>query len=331
MRMQQIAFAARGLVAALATILSTGMTTAGSAQSPADSYPDKPIRIIVPFPAGGSVDVIGRVVGQKLNEAWGQPVLIENRPGASTMIGTGVVAKADPDGYTLIVVVSNHTTNSALHPKMPYDALKDFAPIIMMARTPVVLYAHPSLPADNLKELAALAKTKPGELNFGSAGVGSMTHLTAELFKTKAGIDLTHVLYRGGTPAMNDLLAGHIPMQFATVAQALPQYRAKQLKALGISSAQRYPSMMEVPTFVEQGFDVVTTEWFGLLAPAGTPQPIIAKINAEVNKALKMPGLGDRLSAIEITGSTPQELDTFIRSETDRWGPMITQLGLKAE
>ena len=247
------------------------------------------------------------------------------------MIGTAAVAKAEPDGYTLIIVVSNHTTNPALQPKMQYDALKDFEPIALLARTPVVLYAHPSLPAKDAKELVALGKAKTHTLNFGSAGTGSMTHLTGEMLKIKAGIEMLHIVYRGGTPAMNDLLAGHLPLQFATVAQALPQYRAGQLRALGISSAERYPSVPEIPTFREQGLDVVATEWYGLLAPAGTPKPIIEKLNAEMKRIMALPNMGERLAAIELTHSSPQELDGFIRSETERWGALIKQLGLRAE
>jgi tripartite-type tricarboxylate transporter receptor subunit TctC len=302
-----------------------------AAQSVADKYPEKPIKIIVPFPAGGSVDILGRVIGQRMQENWGQPVVVETRAGASTMIGTAAAAKADPDGYTLIIVVSNHATNPALRANMPYDAFKDFETISLMARTPVVLYAHPSFPANNLKELVEVAKAKPGTLNFASAGVGSMTHLAGELLKIQAGIDMTHIIYRGGTPALNDLVAGQIPMQFATVAQALPQYRAGQLKALGVTSAARYASVPEIPTFKEQGFDLVVTEWYGLLAPAGTPKPIIAKLSAEIRRVMALPNMGDRLSAIELGSSTPEELHDFIRGETDRWGNLIKQLGLKAD
>ncbi len=297
----------------------------------ADKYPEKQIRIIVPYPPGGSVDVLGRLLAQRMQENWSQNVIVENRPGAGTMIGTAAAAKADPDGYTLIIVVSGHTTNPALYASMQYDGIKDFAPVALLARTPVVLYAHPSLPAKDTKELVALGKAGTHKLNFGSAGVGSMTHLTGELIKSQTSTDLLHIVYRGGTPAMNDLLAGHLPLQFATVAQALPQYKAGQLRALGISSATRYGSVPEIPTFKEQGIDVVTTEWYGLLAPAGTPRPIVDKLNAEMKRITSLPGMGDRLAAIELTHSTPEELGAFIKAETDRWGPVIKQLGLKAE
>lgn len=315
------------------SLLGSALVVAGAvqAQSLADRYPDKPIKIIVPFAPGGSVDVLARVVGQKLQDSWGQPVVVESRPGASTLIGTTAAAKAPPDGYTLIISVSNHTTNPAMRDKMPYDTLKDFRPVSLMARTPVVVYANPQFPANDLTALVALAKAKPGTVTFGSAGTGSMTHLTAELLKQSAGVDMTHVVYRGGTPALTDVISGHLNMTFATVGQALPQYRAKQVKALGISSDKRYASVPEIPTFKEQGIDLVTTEWYGLLAPAGTPPEIVNKLNAEVRKILSQPGLGERLTAIELVSSTPDELDKFIRSEMIRWTPLVHQLGIKAD
>jgi tripartite-type tricarboxylate transporter receptor subunit TctC len=312
-----------GLVLA-AAVLSPSMIVAQT------NYPDRQITIVVPFPPGGSVDVLGRTIAQKLNDAWGKPVVVENRAGASTIIGTTAVAKAPADGYTLLIAVSSHTTNPSLSSKLAFDTQKDFAPITLLAKAPVVLYANPNFPPNNLKELVEHAK-KETKLNFASAGVGTMTHLTAELFKADAKVDMTHIIYRGGTPAMNDLIAGHLPMSFGTVAQALPQYKAGVLKALGVSSEKRYPSIPEVPTFKEQGFDVVTTEWYGLLAPAGTPQPVIDKLNAEMARILKSPDLGERLTAIELGTSTPAELDAFIQAETKRWAPLIKSLNLTIE
>lgn len=322
---------ARYAVGLAATLISATLGAATAHAQSADTYPERTIQIIVPFPPGGSVDVLGRTIAQKLNEAWGKPVVVENRAGASTIIGTTALAKAPPDGYTLMIAVSSHTTNPSLSSKLPFDPQKDFASVSLLARAPVVLYAHPSFPPNNLKELVAYAKTQDKGLNFASAGVGTMTHLTAELFKANAKTDMTHIIYRGGTPAMNDLIAGHLPMQFGTVGQALPQYKAGTLKALGVSSEKRYPSIPEVPTFKEQGFDVVTTEWFGLLAPAGTPKPIIDKLNAEMARILKSPDLGERLTAIELATSTPAELNTFILAETNRWAPLIKSLKLTIE
>ena len=321
----------RTLLLSAATTIGLCMVNASFAQSAADKYPEKPIRIIVPFAAGGPVDTFARVIAEKMQQHWGQPVLVELRPGASTLIGTTALARSPADGYTLIISVSNHTTNPAMRSSMPYDTLKDFQPISLMARTPIVAYANPGFEANNLTELVALAKRKPNVISFGSAGTGSMTHLTAELMKQNTGIDIQHVVYKGGTPALMDTMAGHIPMTFATVGQAWEQYKSKKVKPLGISSDKRYPSMPDIPTFKEQGIDVVTTEWLGLLAPAGTPPAIVAKLNAEIRRIVALPGLGDRLSAMELVSSTPDELDTFIRSEIDRWAPLIRQLGIKVD
>ena len=318
------------LAATIGGFVSAFFATASLAQS-ADKYPDKPIRIIVPFAPGGSVDIVARVIGQKMTEAWGQTVVIETRPGAGTMIGTQAAAKADPDGYTLIVVVSNHATNPALHDRMPYDGLADFEFVSLLARVPVVPYSSPKFEATNLKELIAVAKAKPGSLSFGSAGPGSMTHLVAEMLKIQAGIDMTHVVYRGGTPAMNDVLAGQIPMTFATVTQALPQYQSGLMRALGVTSEKRYAAIPDVPTFKEQGVDMLASEWYVLLAPAKTPKAIVAKLNAEMRRVLAIPNLSDRLASIELVSSTPEEAKAFVASETARWAPVIKKLGLKAE
>jgi tripartite-type tricarboxylate transporter receptor subunit TctC len=322
----------RGVVAAFlgaAVLLFSGQN--GLAQSPADKYPEKPIRLIVPFAPGGSVDIVARVIGQKLTEAWGQSVLVETRPGAGTMIGTQAAAKADPDGYTLIVAVSNHATNPALHTTMPYDALESFEFVSLLARAPVVIYSNPKFAPTNLKELIEYAKANPGTLSFGSAGPGSMTHLVAELLKIQTGIDMTHVVYRGGTPAMNDAMGGQIPMTFATVSQALTQYKGGLLRALGVTSEKRYASIPEVPTFKEQGVDLVASEWYVLLAPAKTPKPIVDKLNAEIRHIMAIPSIGDRLPAIELTSSTPEEAKNFVRSEIARWAPVIKKLGLKQD
>jgi tripartite-type tricarboxylate transporter receptor subunit TctC len=326
---QRLAPAHRSGLAVLALVAA--LTTSPAVAQPPGPYPDKPIRIIVPFAPGGSTDVIARVIGQKVTEAWGQPVIIDTRPGGSTIIGTAMAAKADPDGYTLLMTVSNLVTTPALHATAPFDALRDFEPISLLARAPVTIYTHPSFPPTDLKGLIALAKAKPGTLNFGSAGPASMTHLTAELIKMQNGLDMTHVVYRGGAPALNDLIAGHLPMQFATVLQALSQYQAGQLRSLGVAAAARSKSLPEVPTFREQGFDIVVTEWYGLLAPAGTPKPVIAKLSAEMKRVLALPDVTARLGAIEMVASTPEELAAFLRSESERWVPIIRKLGLKAD
>jgi len=212
---------------------------------------------------------------------------------------------------------------------MPYDALKDFAPISLLGRAPIVPYVNPSFPPKDVKELVAYAKEKP--VNFGSAGIATMTHLTAETLKAQTGSSyMSHVVYRGGSPALNDVLAGQIPMTWATVTQALPQYQTGLVRALGVTATERHRAIPDVPTFREQGFDLIVSEWYGLLAPAGTPKPIIAKLNAEMRRILALP-LGERVAAIDLVGSSPEELDSFIRGEIDRWSPIIKKLGLKAE
>ena len=300
-----------------------------SAQNAADKYPEKPIKIVVPFPPGGSTDTLGRAIAQKLQEKWGQPVLVENRPGASTLIGSTAVAKSSPDGYTLIVSVSSHTTNPAMQATMPFDTLKDFTAVSLLARAPVLAVANPNYPANNIKELIAMGKAGKIKLDYGSAGAGTMTHLTAELIKKQAGLDMTHILYKGGTPAMLDVMSGHLAMTFATLGQVQPQLKAGKLKALGISSDKRYASVPDIPTFKEQGINVVTTEWFGLLAPAGTPPAIIAKLNAEVKQIMANPALGERLASIELASSTSAFLNDFIKAEISRWSPVIKDLKIK--
>jgi tripartite-type tricarboxylate transporter receptor subunit TctC len=247
------------------------------------------------------------------------------------MIGTQAAARAEPDGYTLLVAVSNHATNPALHQKMPYDALEDFEFVRMLARAPVVIYTNPKFAPGDLKQLVAEARQKPGTLGFGSAGPGSMTHLVAELLKIQAGIEMTHVVYRGGTPAMNDAIAGQIPMTFATVLQGLSQYQGGLLRALAVTSEQRYPWIKEVPTFREQGVDLVASEWYVLLAPAKTPKPVLDKLNAEVRRMMAQPNIGERLPAIELISSTREEAREFVRGELERWGPIIKKLGLKQD
>jgi tripartite-type tricarboxylate transporter receptor subunit TctC len=312
-----------------AVAAATLAATPSSAQSAADKYPERPIKIIVPFAPGGSTDILARVIGQKMLENWGQQVIVETRPGAATVIGTGAAAKADPDGYTLIIVVSNHATNPSLNANLPYDAIKDFEFITLLGRAPMVPYVNPKFPPQNLKELAAYGKANP--VPFGSAGLASMTHLLAETLKAENDIKLMqHVVYKGGTPALNDVLAEQIPMTFGTVTQALPQYQAKLVRALGVSAEKRHHAIPDVPTFREQGFDIVVTEWYGLLAPAGTPKPIVAKLNAEMRRILALP-LGERVAAIDLAPSTPDELRSFVQREIERWGPVIKKLGLKAQ
>ena len=314
------------LVLALYATLAVGDA---AAQSAADKYPEKSIKIVIPFPPGGSTDALGRAIAQKMQEKWGQSVVVENRPGASTLIGSAAVAKAAPDGYTLVVAVSSHTTNPAMRASMPFDTLKDFKAISMLARAPVLVVANPNFPANNIKELIELGKAGKIKLDYGSAGVGTMTHLTAELIKKQTGLELTHILYKGGSPAMMDVMSGHLALTFATLGQVQPQIKSGKLKALGISSDTRYASVSDIPTFKEQGLDVVTIEWFGLLAPAATPPGIIAKLNAAVKEIMANPELGDRLASIELVSSSSEFLEQFIQAEVNRWSPVIKELNIK--
>ncbi len=310
-------------------VLSTALFSPKASAQSADKFPDRPIKIVVPFAPGGSTDILARVIAQKMLENWGQQVVVETRPGAATVIGTTAVAQAPADGYTLLMTVSNFTTNPALQDSLPYDAIRDFEPISMLGKAPTVFYVNPSFPPKDLKEMIAFGKTKP--IPFGSAGVASMTHLAAETFKAQNGVDqMQHVVYRGGSPALNDVLAGTIPMTSATVTQALPQWQGGLVKALGVTANERHRALPGVPTFREQGFDVVVTEWYGLFAPKGTPKPLIAKLNAEMRRILALP-LGERVAAIDLEASSPEELGAFVKSEIDRWSPVIKRLGLKAQ
>jgi tripartite-type tricarboxylate transporter receptor subunit TctC len=309
----------------LAATLGTG---AASAQS-ADKYPERPIKIVVPFAPGGSTDILARVLAQKMLENWGQQVIVETRPGAATVIGTSAVVQAPADGYTVLITVSNLATNPALQPNLTYDATRDLEPVSLLGQAPVVPYVNPKFPPKNVKEMIEFGKKNP--IPFGSAGIASMTHLAAESLKDQHGITLMqHVVYKGGAPALNDALAGTIPMTMATVTQALPQYQAGLLGALAVTSEKRHRALPKVPTFREQGIDLVVYEWYGMFAPKGTPKPIIAKLNAEMRRILAL-DLGERVAAIDLTPSTPEELGMHLKKEIDRWTPVIKKLGLKAQ
>lgn len=318
----------RGALRAAMLAAALAWPAAALAQS-ADKYPERPIKIIVPFAPGGSTDILARVIGQKMLENWGQQVIVETRPGAATVIGTTAAVQAPPDGYTLLITVSNLATNPALQPNLTYDAIRDLEPVSLLGRAPVVPYVNPKFPPKSVKELIEFGKTKP--IPFGSAGIASMTHLAAESLKDQHGITLMqHVVYKGGAPALNDALAGTIPLTMATVTQALPQYQAGLLGALGVTSEQRHRALPNVPTFREQGFDLVVYEWYGLFAPKGTPRPIVAKLNAEMRRILAL-DLGERVAAIDIAPSSPEELGVHLKKEIDRWTPVIKKLGLKAQ
>jgi len=316
----------RYLIASAAVFLAAGAF--------AQSYPDRPVRIVVPYLAGGGVDTAARLVGQPLGEQLGQPVLIDNRPGAATNIGSDMVAKAKPDGYTLLLANASQVANVSLQSKMPYDLQKDLAPVVLIGSAPLILLVHPSLPVRNVKELIALAKSRPDQLNYASAGIGSPTHIAPELFKWMAGVKVTHIPYKGGSQAVIDLIAGRVTLYFAATSTGLPLVRTGKVRALGVTGTRRFGPAPEVPTVSEGGLPGYEIgNWFALLAPRGTPADVIAKLNAASNKALAAPEAVKRLSAegIEVSGGTPQVLEVFITKEIEKYGKIVRAANIKPE
>ena len=300
----------------------------------AQAYPSKPIRWIVPFAPGGPADLLARAVGQKLQDAFGQSVVVENRPGAAGNLGVDQAAKSPADGYTLVVVpTGNITVNPTLFPNLPYK-VSDLAPVTLMANVENVLVVNPGIAAKSMQDLVALAKAKPGSLSFASPGPGSQAHLAGEFIKFAAGVDLTHIAYKGTGPALNDLLGGQISMMFSQTSSALPHIKAGKLRAIGTASARRSAVMPDVPTVAEQGFPgFEATSWYALMVPAGTPQDVIAKLHAETVKAVRSPDLKEKLAGLgaEAVGNTPAELAAQIQREGARWAEVIRKQGLKPE
>jgi tripartite-type tricarboxylate transporter receptor subunit TctC len=301
----------------------------------AQAYPARPIKLVIPFPPGGPLDLAGRAIGQKLQEAWGQPVVVENRPGAGGNIGADAVAKSAPDGYTLVMgALSTHAVNPHLFAKMPYDALKDFAPITLVAVTPNVLVVNPALPANNVQELIALARASPGKLSFASGSNGSAGHLAGELFKTLAGIDIVHVPYKGGAPAMQDLLGGQVQFMFDNLANSMAQMKAGKLKAFAVTTAKRSALAPELPTMAEAGvtgFDIST--WYGIMAPAKTPPDIVRKLNAEIVKILGSEDMREKLKVqgAEPAPTSPEEFAAFIRTEWTKYAKIVKDSSAKVD
>lgn len=305
-----------------------------AAQDAAANYPNRTIRYIVGYTPGGTSDMLARAVGQKLAAAWGQQVIIDNRPGAGTNIGTELGAKAPPDGYTLFMPTVANAINPTLYPKLNYDMLKDFAYVTNFARVPGIVVVHPSLPAKNAKELIAIAKANPDKLRHGSTGVGSPHHLAGEIFKTMAGVKMVHVPYKGATPAIADIIAGHIEVYFGAMVSTLPHARSNRLRALGVTSLKRVDAAKDIATLDEQGLKGYETgSWFGMAVPTGTPQAIITKLHAESTKALQAPDLRDRMIAegAEFVGDTPAQFAAYIRSELDKWGKAVKASGAKVD
>lgn len=315
-------------VAALAVLLVCAES------APAQNWPNRPIRMIVPYTPGGYTDLMARLVGQKVSDALGQPIIFENKPGANAIIGTDVVAKAAPDGYTFGTVIAAHAVNATLNPKLPYDTLKDFSYVSLMSVAPLIMIAHPSLPANNVQELIALAKAKPGALNFASSGVGAAAHLTMEMFKSRTGTDMQHIPYKGTAGALQDVIGGRINVMFDVVGPLMPQVRSGLAKAIVVTAKERIPAAADVPTMAEQGVpDFVSGTWAGIIAPAGTPKEIVDRVSAEAKKALADPALQTKLveQGIVAVGSTPEEFRSFVGEEIARWRTVITDAGIKME
>ena len=319
-------------LARLALAFAVLATAAAWAQ---EGYPSKPVRVIVPFAAGGVADLLPRIVGEKLAQKWGQPVVVENKVGAAGNIGMAEGARAAPDGYTLLLApTGNLTVNPTLFPNLPFDTQRDLAPVTLLAQSPNVLVVHPSVPAKSFKELVAYAKANPDKLNFASPGEGSGAHLAGELLNLEAGIKTTHVPYKGLAPAVNDLLGGNVQMMFAGISSVLQHVKGGKLVALAIASPKRNPQLPDVPTVAESGlpgFDV--TSWYGIVVRSGTPQPIVRKIQRDMAEAIhgedvkaKLAGLG-----LEPVGDTPEEFAAIIAAETKKWGEIVRKAGIKVQ
>ena len=301
----------------------------------AQGYPNRTIRLVVPFPAAGTTDILARAAAQKLTEAFGQSVVVDNRPGAAGNIGADLVAKSAPDGYTLLMgTVGTHAINPSLYSKMPYDHVKDFVPVVLVAGVPNVLVVNPALPVNSVADLIKLAKDKPGQINFASSGSGTSIHLSGELFKTMAGVDITHVPYKGSSPALVDLIGGQVQIMFDNLPSALPQIKAGKLRAIAVTSLKRAPVLPDVPTISESGLPgFEASSWFGVLAPAGTPVPIVARINAEVNKWLQSAEAREKLlsQGAEAAGGTPEQFAHHIRAESEKWAKVVKASGAKVD
>ena len=296
------------------------------AYAAAQTYPAKPVRVIVPYAAGGGTDTVARFIAQQITPQWGQQMIVDNRPGAGTNIGTEAVVKAPPDGYTLLMGGAANAINMTLFRKISYDTTKDLAPIVLCTIGANILSTHPSLPAKTVRDIIALAKAKPGQLNFASAGIGSSNHMAGELLKMMAKIDIVHVAYKGNTPAMADAVGGHVDMVFSGITATIPFMKSNRLRAIAVSSKTRFPALPELPTFHESGVPgYESSTWFGLLAPAGTPQAVIARVNTDVGKILSSGEMRERLISMGQVagGDSPEAFGKFIREEIARYAKII--------
>ena len=300
----------------------------------AQTYPTKPVKLLVGVPPGGPTDTVARAIVPELGEALGQPIVVENRPGASAVIATDALAKSPPDGHTLGFIYITHATNPSLMAHLPYDTLRDFVPVSLVGRQSMVLLAHPSFVAASVQELIAAAKSAPGKIDYGASDSGSAPHLAAELFKMMSGTDLTPIYYKGTAPALTDLLAGHIPVMFVSNITALPQVKAGKVKALAVTGAQRIALAPDIPTVAESGLaGYEAYGWYGIAAPARTPGAVIERLHAEVAKIARDPKMKARLAGqgLELVGNTPAQFDAFIRAEIAKWAAVLQAAGIKPE
>ncbi len=315
----------RSFVVLLAASALASLTCGAGAQT----YPSKPIRMVVPFAAGGPTDVYARAVGQELTKLLGQPVIVDNRPGAGGNLGADLVAKSPPDGYSVVLgAVGAFAVNMTLYPKMPYDVLRDFAPVSLVAIVPMVLVVNPGVPVKTPKELVELAKSKPGKLSYGSAGNGTSIHMSAEMFKAMTGIDMAHVPYKGAAPAMTDLIGGQVQLMFADATSVIPHVKSGKVRA--VAATKHVEAMPEVPTFAQSGFPSYDpTVWYGVFAPAGTPRDVVVKLNAGIAKSLQARDVRERLIGLgaQPTSSAPEEFTEFVRAEISRWGKVVKSSG----
>jgi len=314
--------------------LCAAVLGAGPVFAQSDAYPLRSVRLVVPFPPGGFNDQLARILGQKLHEAWGQTVVVENRPGGGSQIGTQAVATAAPDGYTLLIASFAFAVNPALYAKLPYDTLRDFTPVVLCASTPNLLVVGREVPVKSLKELLALAKSKPGELAYASAGIGSSNHLSMEMLKARAGIDLIHVPYKGSAPAVIDVVGGRVQAMFDNAPNVLPQVQSGKLRALAVTSPRRFALMPELPTVAESGIrEFEVSVWFGIVAPGRTPQPVIDRINKDINRILLLPEVQStfRLQGVEPIGGTPEQFTVYLRNQMAKWSGVVKEAGIRLE
>ncbi|MCU4121945.1 tripartite tricarboxylate transporter substrate binding protein [Variovorax sp. N23] len=324
----------RRLLAAAGAALCLAIPAFAQAQAPAPTYPTKPVKLVVPYPPGGPTDIVARLVAQKLSDAMGQQFIVDNRPGAGGNTGAELVARSPADGYTLVVATTAHAINPSLFKNLGYSLSKDFAPVSLLTSGPLVIVANPSLPAKNVAELIALAKAKPGELNFASSGNGQSTHLSAELFAAMAGVKMNHIPYKGSAPALTDTMGGQTQLMFDTMLSAMPHVKGGKLKALAVTSAARSPVAPDVPTVAESGLPgYEAIAWNGLLAPAGTPPEVLARLSAELKKVLAAPDVKDKFEAqgFAAAWSSPDDFGRFMTAEVDKWAKVVKVSGAKVD